>query len=485
MDNTIKKVILDNNVFKSIKKITSYKKCEQMPNTLYSDENMNETYATNTQKANALATHFENIHKLTYKTISVMESTVNNIYESYNNNTPTMNFNQNTPANFKDIQNANQQTMHANNEYFTNTNELTQIIQSRNSKKTSGDDTTSNYILKKMPRTFISTLVIIINNIISIQYIPDDWKFGVITAICKPKKDSTIITSYRPITQLSAISKLLEKKMDIRIRKHCESNNTINQHQFGFQPKKSTEIAGAKLITDIIQGLNEKLPTIAVLIDFQAAFDTIWHKALIYKMHTMNFDTNIICLVKSYITDRKFAVKVNNQLSTKREIVAGAPQGGILSAIFYLLYTNDFPTSTNTQSNIKRIMFADDTIIYSITSNIKQTKKDMNSYLQKISNYVKCWKLKLNAQKTELISIVGHYKDISRSTRKKALNIELEIDKTKIKKCTNVKYLGIIISSNFKFNEHVKYIKGKVNAAKSQLLTAFNSKYLNCKVKTN
>lgn len=130
-------------------------------------------------------------------------------------------------------------------------------------------------------------------------------------------------------------------------------------------------------------------------------------------------------------------------------------------------------------------MFADDTIIYSITSNIKQTKKDMNSYLQKISNYVKCWKLKLNAQKTELISIVGHYKDISRSTRKKALNIELEIDKTKIKKCTNVKYLGIIISSNFKFNEHVKYIKGKVNAAKSQLLTAFNSKYLNCKVKTN
>lgn len=227
-----------------------------------------------------------------------------------------------------------------------------------------------------------------------------------------------------------------------------------------------------------------KKKTITVLLDFQAAFDTIWHKALIFKMHKMKFDNNIICLVKSYITNRKFAVKIDNEMSTKREICAGAPQGGILSAIFYLLYTNDFPESTNTQSTIKRIMFADDTAIYSTTNNIKQLKKDLNTYLQKVSNYIKCWKLKLNIKKTELIAIVGQCKDTNRSTRKNAQNIELTLDGTIIKTSKKVKYLGIILSSNLRFIDHIKHITYKVNAVKAQLKTAFNSKYLHTKVKS-
>lgn len=201
-------------------------------------------------------------------------------------------------------------------------------------------------------------------------------------------------------------------------------------------------------------------------------------------MHKMRFDPNIISLVKSYITDRQFVVKINNSISSKRKIVAGAPQGGILSAIFYLIYTNDFPESTNEKSNIKRIMFADDTIIYTITNKIKQAQKDLNQYLERISNYVKCWKLKLNAQKTEQISIVGNYKSSSRATRKQAQNITLQIENTTIKKFKKVKYLGIIISTNFKSIEHINHIIQKVNTAKAQLKTAFNNKYLNQKVKT-
>lgn len=272
--------------------------------------------------------------------------------------------------------------------------------------------------------------------------------------------------------------------MDIRIRKHCETNNLINNDQFGFQPKKSTELAASKLITDILTGLNKRQPTIAVLIDFQAAFDTLWHRALIYKMHMMKFDQNIICLVKNYITDRQFAVKINNKLSTKKQIPAGAPQGGILFAIFYLIYTNDFPQSKGSKTNIKRIMFADDTIIYTITDKIKQAQKDMNQYLQKTLNYVKCWKLKLNAQKIEQISIVRTYKNLPRGVRKQAQNIELRIEHTKINKVRKAKYLGIILSSNYKSIEHVNYIIQKVNAAKAQLKSAFNNKHLNHHIKS-
>lgn len=489
MEKKIKSIIVDNNVYKNIKKITDYKKRSEMPNTLYGSDNMLHKYTTDSEKANALASHFENTHLLTHKQISVMETTVKACYESYKSNEfPVINFSVDIPANFKDNNNFEQikethEVVANTHHYFTSNKEIENIIKSCKPKKSSGEDQSSNYILKKMPQIFISTLTLLMNHIINIQYFPNDWKLGVISAICKPNKDKTSITSYRPITQLSSISKLLEKKMESRIRTYCNEKNIINKQQFGFQRNKSTEMAASKFISDVSTGLNNKQPTLAILLDFQAAFDTLWHKALIYKMHGMGFDNNIICLVKSYESNRRFTVQINEKKSSIRNIVAGAPQGGILSAILYLLYTNDFPQLANRETQMNRIMFADDTIVYATTDKIKQAQSDLNLYLLIIANYVLCWKLKLNGLKTESIAIVGQYKDLTKSVRKNALKVELSINNTKIKKCDKVKYLGLIISSNFKSINHINYVIDKVNSAKAQLKTVFENKYLQSNVK--
>lgn len=130
------------------------------------------------------------------------------------------------------------------------------------------------------------------NHIINMQFIPTAWKLGVITPISKPGKDSSLVYN--------------------------------SKNQFGFQPNKSTEMAASRFVCDTIQGLNNKLPTIAVLLEFHSEFDTLWHKALIYKMHVMKFDKNVINLVKSYVTGRVFAMKIDIHLSSKREIKADA-----------------------------------------------------------------------------------------------------------------------------------------------------------------
>lgn len=57
------------------------------------------------------------------------------------------------------------------------------------------------------------------------------------------------------------------------------------------------------------------------------------------------------------------------------------------------------------------------------------------------------------------------------------LNAEFNINNMQINKCNKVKYLGLIISSNFKSLNHIKYVTDKVNSAKAQLKTAFDSKY--------
>lgn len=484
-EKKMKNMKMDNNIFKNIKQISTYKTKNQIPNILY-NEQTNETYTSEEDKANALADQFEKIHKITNRNISIMESIINITYDLYNNE-PTLSFNEQVTANFKDdpryeeIKERNIEVQNTH-EFYTSVDELQMIIKTRNTKKSTGPDNTSNYMLKKMPLNFLKKLVIIINHIINTQHIPAIWKIGRITPILKANKNKQNIDSYRPINAMSAIWKCIEKKLDIRIRKQLETNNILTDSQFGFRPKRSTEMAVSKFISDVAEGLNNKKSTIAVLIDLQAAFDTLWHKALIYKLHKMTIDKNLICLIKNYLTNRKFYVQIGNKKSNIKDIAAGAPQGGILSATLFIIYINDFPKYKNT--NIKELFFADDTIIYNTTNDIKKAQNEMNEYLCTISNYIKKWKLKINENKCEQISIVGEQKDLSRANRKNALNIKLKINDKTIRKCDNVKYLGVTISKNFKFNEHVEKTIKKANISKSELHNIFTNKLINCNIKT-
>lgn len=83
MENRVKNICVNINVFKEIKRITNYKKRENMSNILYESEEKEIQFVTEQQNTDALASHFEKIHQLTHRTVSVMESIVNETYDSY------------------------------------------------------------------------------------------------------------------------------------------------------------------------------------------------------------------------------------------------------------------------------------------------------------------------------------------------------------------------------------------------------------------
>lgn len=146
-----------------------------MPKILYDSEKKEIQFVTEQQKADALASHFEKIHQLTHRTVSVQETIVNETYDSYDTSEPFIEFNENIPANFKDNRN-NVVDINSSYDIFTSTNELREIIKTRNGKKSSGDDQTSNFMLEKMPQSFVSALAVIMNHIINMHYIPSAWK---------------------------------------------------------------------------------------------------------------------------------------------------------------------------------------------------------------------------------------------------------------------------------------------------------------------
>ena len=95
------------------------------------------------------------------------------------------------------------------------------------------------------------------------------------------------------------------------------------------------------------------------MLDLKKAFDTVDHELLLTKLEKYGIKGNIHSLFKSYLTDRKQYVCVNNCCSDYRTITYGVPQGSILGPTLFSLYVNDIVDD----SNFTTRLFADDTVL--------------------------------------------------------------------------------------------------------------------------
>jgi hypothetical protein len=93
----------------------------------------------------------------------------------------------------------------------------------------------------------------------------------------------------------------------------------------------------------------------------------VWHSGLLYKIKQF-LPPPYFLLLKSYLSDRKFQVRVGNEKSELQLIKAGVPQGSVLGPTLYVLHTSDLPTSTNTTLGT----FAVDTVILSVNEDSRR-----------------------------------------------------------------------------------------------------------------
>ena len=98
------------------------------------------------------------------------------------------------------------------------------------------------------------------------------------TMIPKPNKNHKITTNYRPISLLSCIGIFFEKILANRIRGELEKRKFFNQWQLGYRNKRCAMEHILRLTDDALTGLQANRLGVAVFIDVEKAFDSIWHK---------------------------------------------------------------------------------------------------------------------------------------------------------------------------------------------------------------
>lgn len=103
----------------------------------------------------------------------------------------------------------------------------------------------------------------------------------------------------------------------------------------------------------------------SVFLNVEKAFDKVQHEGLLFKLSTLNLPTEI---VKTFLTDRTFTIKVEDCFSSTRLIFAGVPQGSCFSPTLYLAYINDLTTIPK----VKLVLFADDTMFLTENKNAER-----------------------------------------------------------------------------------------------------------------
>lgn len=174
--------------------------------------------------------------------------------------------------------------------------------------------------------------------------LPVAWRSANIYALYKGKGAvASSPDSYRPISLTSVVVKVVERLVLSRFR----AVFTPSPSQAGFRAKHSCTDQLHRLGA-LLHSSHRHTPNSyrsVVFIDFQKAFDKVWHEVLLWKLHAAGVRGRTLRWIRAFLTGRRLRIAHRSAYSDWFPITAGAPQGAILSPELFLVFINDLPTS--------------------------------------------------------------------------------------------------------------------------------------------
>jgi hypothetical protein len=131
---------------------------------------------------------------------------------------------------------------------------------------------------------------------------------------------------------LSAAGKSFENLILRTVQTYIEERDLLNASQFGFRAEQSTTLQCMRLADYITLNFSNNISTAVVLLGIEKAFDTTRHYGLVYKLLELKFSTNLVKVIASVLTNRKF-VFGRRRISTPTEVATQIPQGSVLATI--------------------------------------------------------------------------------------------------------------------------------------------------------
>jgi len=139
-------------------------------------------------------------------------------------------------------------------------------------------------LLKAVVDVIAPFLTHLFNRSLATGCVPDVFKQAFITPLLKKSDlDPADVRSYRPISNLSVLSKLLERLVSRQLLAHLERFRLLPRMQSAYRINHSTETAVLKVLSDILLAIDAGDLSALVILDLSAAFDTVDRSILLQR----------------------------------------------------------------------------------------------------------------------------------------------------------------------------------------------------------
>jgi hypothetical protein len=329
------------------------------------------------------------------------------------------------------------------------------IFALKNTNSTGVDGLALQYLKDSLTVTlpYIST---VINSSIANEIFPEIWKHAIIKTIHK-SGDKNDPSNFRPISLLPVLSKILEKVISIQLIDYLESNKLINDNQYAYRRKLSTDDALLSITEDLYKNFDDEQISLLILLDLSKAFDSVSHKILFHKLRNIGIDPTWF---ESYLINRQQSVKLDDStMSSPTTIAFGVPQGSILGPLLFLVFVNDIDCLLP-KNQAKMVMYADDVqiLLSRKPSDLNALKHDAETAVRNLKSWYDKNGLKLNSEKTKCILFGSNSK-----RRSVPVDFSIRIGKSDILVEDRIKSLGVWFDPDLSFKHHVTTLCSKLN----------------------
>lgn len=306
--------------------------------------------------------------------------------------------------------------------------------------KAPGFDLITGTILRELPVKCIKFLRLLLNAVLRLQYVPRQWKVAQVVMCLKPGKKPEDYTSYRPISLLPVLSKLFEKLLLAKLTPILEEQGIIPNYQFGFRSEHSTVQQVHRVVSKVNYALENEMYCSALSLDVSQAFDRVWHLGLFYKLRNI-FPHQLYLVLRSYLEDRFFFVRVQDRSTCLRPICSGVPQGSVIGPVLFSVYTSDLPVN----DKVMIATYADDTILLSSDASPEVASAKLQTCANTVADWMHTWKIKINGLKSVHMTF----------SMRKGQCPPVTINNELVPSSDSVKYLGFHLDRRLTWKKHL------------------------------
>ena len=184
--------------------------------------------------------------------------------------------------------------------------------------------------------------------------------------------------------------------------------------------------------------------------DMTKACDSLHPALMVNKFKAYGFWEEVLCLIRSYFTNRQNRVKLDSVMSYWRDTIRGCPQGSSFGPLMWNIFQNDLTLLINSSpSNLNLSMYADDHQLFVAGNSIQEVEQSLNEGGQGISRWYTDNFLMRNHDKYNTM-LIGRKNNDEQS-------ISVDIDGENITSVPALKLLGVTISP------HISAIRKKAS----------------------